>query len=158
MNFYATFSIPFIVGVVTMFVVLIVKYGSWIFGLSAADRMRIVKGIPSRQTPLAVWEVVRESLLHRRIFKVNPLLGYMHMSLAFGWFLLIVVGWIETVAYLGFRYVPLHTRSHSWPAPQYQRGGPISYPTGSRLFPAGRFSQGPERESPAYPSGCGFPG
>lgn len=101
MNFYATFSIPFIVGVVTMFVVLIVKYGSWIFGLSAADRMRIVKGIPSRQTPLAVWEVVRESLLHRRIFKVNPLLGYMHMSLAFGWFLLIVVGWIETVAYLG---------------------------------------------------------
>ena len=51
MNFYATFSIPFIVGVVTMFVVLIVKYGSWIFGLSAADRMRIVKGIPSRQTP-----------------------------------------------------------------------------------------------------------
>lgn len=30
------------------------------------------------------------------------------MSLAFGWFLLIVVGWIETVAYLGFRYVPLH--------------------------------------------------
>ena len=95
MNFYATFSIPFIVGVVTMFVVLIVKYGSWIFGLSAADRMRIVKGIPSRQTPLAVWEVVRESLLHRRIFKVNPLLGYMHMSLAFGWFLLIVVGWIE---------------------------------------------------------------
>ena len=50
MNFYATFSIPFIVGVVTMFVVLIVKYGSWIFGLSAADRMRIVKGIPSRQT------------------------------------------------------------------------------------------------------------
>ena len=59
MNFYATFSIPFIVGVVTMFVVLIVKYGSWIFGLSAADRMRIVKGIPSRQTPLAVWEVNR---------------------------------------------------------------------------------------------------
>ena len=29
------------------------------------------------------------------------------MSLAFGWFLLIAVGWIETVAYLGFRYVPL---------------------------------------------------
>ena len=53
MNFYATFSIPFIVGVVTMFVVLIVKYGSWIFGLSAADRMRIVKGIPSRQATLA---------------------------------------------------------------------------------------------------------
>jgi ferredoxin len=31
----------------------------------------------------------------------------MHMSLAFGWFLLIVVGWIETMAYLGFTMVPL---------------------------------------------------
>ena len=54
-----------------------------------------------------MWEVVSESLLHRRIFRVNPLLGYMRMSLAFGWFLLIAVGWAETIAYLGFRYVPL---------------------------------------------------
>ena len=29
------------------------------------------------------------------------------MSLAFGWFLLIVVGWLETVAYLGLEPVPL---------------------------------------------------
>jgi Fe-S oxidoreductase len=42
-----------------------------------------------------------------RIFKVNPRLGYMHMSLAFGWFLLIVVGWIETICYLGWEMVPL---------------------------------------------------
>ena len=69
--------------------------------------MLIVRGLPTRRTAEAVWEVVSESLLHRRIFRVNPLLGYMHMSLAFGWFLLIAVGWIETVAYLGFRYVPL---------------------------------------------------
>ena len=41
---------------------------------------------------------------------------------------------------------------------RYQRGDPVSYPTGSRPFPAGRYSQGPERERPAYPSGSGFPG
>ena len=29
------------------------------------------------------------------------------MSLAFGWFLLIVVGWIETIVYLGFEMIPL---------------------------------------------------
>ena len=67
----------------------------------------IVKGIPTHRTIMAAVEVVSESLLHRRIFRVNPLLGYMHMSLAFGWFLLIAVGWIETVAYLGFEWVPL---------------------------------------------------
>ena len=37
-----------------------------------------------------------ESLLHRKIFKVNPLLGYMHMSLAFGWFMLIAIGNLES--------------------------------------------------------------
>ncbi|MCK7533336.1 MAG: hypothetical protein MZV63_21045 [Marinilabiliales bacterium] len=40
-------------------------------------------------------EIFMESLLHRKIFKKNPVLGYMHMSLAFGWFLLIVFGTIE---------------------------------------------------------------
>ena len=81
MTFFAPFCIPFMVGAAVMFVVLLWKWGSWLY--------------------------LSESLLHRRIFKVNPLLGYMHMSLAFGWFLLIAVGWIETIAYLGFRYVPL---------------------------------------------------
>lgn len=107
MTFYAPFCIPFIVGAVTMFVVLAIKYVGWVVRLSPTDRMKIVRGIPTRRTLLAVWETVRESLLHRRIFRVNPLLGYMHMSLAFGWFLLIAVGWIETISYLGFRYVPL---------------------------------------------------
>ncbi|NSW95293.1 MAG: 4Fe-4S dicluster domain-containing protein [Bacteroidales bacterium] len=36
-----------------------------------------------------------ESLLHRKIFKKSFRLGYMHMSLAFGWFLLILFGTIE---------------------------------------------------------------
>ena len=107
MNFYAPFCIPFIVGAAFMLVVLVIKYVSWIYRLPASDWRLIVKGIPSWQTLLGAWEVIRESLLHFRIFKVNPLLGYMHMSLAFGWFLLITVGWIETAAHLGFRYVPL---------------------------------------------------
>lgn len=37
-----------------------------------------------------------ESLLHRKIFRVNPVLGYLHMSLALGWFLLIVLGNTES--------------------------------------------------------------
>jgi Fe-S oxidoreductase len=54
-----------------------------------------------------VWECFTECLLHRRIWRVNPLLGYMHTSFARGWFWLIVVGWLETVAYLGGRFIPL---------------------------------------------------
>lgn len=107
MSFYAPFCLPFMIGAAVMFAVLAWKWGRWLYLLPHADKMRILRGLPTTATFAAGWEVVRESLLHRRIFKVNPLLGYMHMSLAFGWFLLIAVGWAETVAYLGFRYVPL---------------------------------------------------
>jgi len=107
MSFYAPFCLPFIIGAAAMFAVVGGKWLSWLWRLPRADKMLILRGLPTAATLRAAGEVVRESLLHRRIFRVNPLLGYMHMSLAFGWFLLIVVGWIETVAYLGFRYVPL---------------------------------------------------
>ncbi len=107
MEFFAPFCIPFIVGAGVMFVALAWKWGLWLCRLPRADKMRIVRGIPTRATLDAVGETVRDSLLHRRIFRINPVLGYMHMSLAFGWFLLIAVGWLETVAYMGLRWVPL---------------------------------------------------
>ncbi len=107
MTFFAPFCIPFIGGVAVMFLLLAWKWGMWLGRLPRTDRRLLLRGIPTRATLCAIGEVVCESLLHRRIFRVNPLLGYMHMSLAFGWFLLIAVGWAETVAYLGFRYVPL---------------------------------------------------
>lgn len=107
MNFFAPFCIPFLVGAVAMFIALGWKWGLWLYRLPSADKKRIVRGIPTRATLDAAGEAVCESLLHRRIFRVNPLLGYMHLSLAFGWFLLIAAGWAETVAYVGFRWVPL---------------------------------------------------
>ena len=107
MTFFAKFCIPFIVGTVFLFAVVLIKYLSWLRDLPKSDLKLIARGIPTTRTLAAVWEVVCESLLHRRIFRVNPMLGYMHMSLAFGWFLLIAVGWIETVAYLGLQWVPL---------------------------------------------------
>ena len=107
MTFYAPFCLPFIIGAAFMFAVVAPKWLVWLWHLPRADRMAILRGIPTRATFGAIGEVGGESLLHRRIFRIDPLLGYMHMSLAFGWFLLIAVGWIETVAHLGFRYVPL---------------------------------------------------
>ena len=107
MTFYAKFCLPFIIGATVMFGVLAIKYLSWLRNLRKSDWNRIATNILSSKTLKAAWEVISESLLHRRIFKVNPLLGYMHMSLAFGWFLLIAVGWIETMAYLGPKWIPL---------------------------------------------------
>ncbi len=90
-----------------MFAIIAAKWILWFIHLPKVDRRLVRHNFFTRKTALATVEVVRESLLHARIFKVNPLLGYMHMSLAFGWFLLIAVGWIETIAYLGFEPIPL---------------------------------------------------
>ena len=107
MTFYAPFVIPFVVGSAIMFTTIASKWLLWFIHLPKVDRRLVRRNLFTRKTLQATGEVVRESLLHARIFRVNPLLGYMHMSLAFGWFLLIVVGWIETIAYLGFEPVPI---------------------------------------------------
>ncbi len=107
MTFFAPFTIPFIVGTIFLFVAVATKWILWIVRLPKVDKRLIAHNFFSLSTLVAIWEVVRESLLHAKIFRRNPLLGFMHMSLAFGWFLLIVVGWIETIVYLGFEMIPL---------------------------------------------------
>ncbi|MFI3277254.1 MAG: (Fe-S)-binding protein [Rikenellaceae bacterium] len=106
MSFFAPFTIPFIIGVVILFAVVAAKYASWILQLRGADKRLVLRNIISLKSIKAIGEIISESLLHRRIFKVNPLLGYMHMSLAFGWFLLIATGWAETIHTLGFEFIP----------------------------------------------------
>ena len=83
------------------------KYLSWLRHLPASDLKLIARGLFTHRTLNAAWEVIRESLLHARIWHIDARLGYMHTSLAFGWFLLIVVGWVETIAYLGWKWIPL---------------------------------------------------
>ena len=72
--------------------VLCVRYYKWIKSFPKEERKKIRKGLFSFKTIRSGWEIFRESLLHHNIFKTNPMLGYMHMTFAFGWFLLIVVG------------------------------------------------------------------
>lgn len=107
MSFYAPFALPFIIGTIFLMIVIVWKYASWFFALPRNDKKLIFKGIPTTATLHSIWEAVRECLLHVRIFKIDWRLGYMHASLAFGWFLLILVGSIETIAYIGFKMVPL---------------------------------------------------
>jgi Fe-S oxidoreductase len=89
--------LPFLAGFTYLMVMLIVRGIKWISGLSRLDKLRLFKAIPSRRTLASAREAFVEGLIHRRIFLKNPVLGYMHMSLAFGWFLLIAVGHIEAM-------------------------------------------------------------
>ncbi len=93
---YDPFVLPFSIGMVLLFAMLIYRYFSWLIRFKKTDKIKILKGIFSFKLFKAIKEVFFESLLHRKVFKVNPVLGYMHMSIAFGWFLLIIGGTIES--------------------------------------------------------------
>ena len=96
---YNPFVVPFAFGVVIFFINVAIAFSAWVFHLDKIQRNQLAKNIFSFKIFAAAWEAVRECLFHRNIFKTNPILGYMHFSLAFGWLLLIVVGKIEAVYY-----------------------------------------------------------
>jgi Fe-S oxidoreductase len=93
------FVIPFCIGMAFLFVYLIIRFTGWARKLSKEDQVRFRKGMFSLKLFSASREIVMESLLHRRIFMRNAVLGYMHMSFAFGWFMLILIGNIEARCY-----------------------------------------------------------
>lgn len=95
------FVLPFIVGFTFLLTALAVLYSRWFIQLEAGSHPKILSAFFSLKTLNAIKEVFLECLIHRKIFKINPMLGYMHMSLAFGWFLLILFGKLETFIYTG---------------------------------------------------------
>ncbi|MCX6243253.1 MAG: (Fe-S)-binding protein [Bacteroidetes bacterium] len=95
------FVLPFILGLIFLVVVLVKKNRQWIRLMSTDDRKKLKGWYRSPKILLALKEIFFESLLHRKMFRRNPLLGYMHMSFAFGWFLLILFGNMESRIYSG---------------------------------------------------------
>ena len=89
------FTLPFNIGIYFILIYSVVRSTMWFRSLSRADKLRLQRGFFGMPFMQSIKEIFMESLLHRRIFRKNPVLGYMHMSLAFGWFLLIVFGTIE---------------------------------------------------------------
>lgn len=102
----SVFVLPFMVGLVYLLFIVNYRFIRWIIGLSKIDKIRIYKSLLTGKSLDSIKESFMEGLLHRRIFRKNPLLGYMHMSLAFGWFLLIVIGHLETILYKKAIIVP----------------------------------------------------
>ncbi|MBN2480948.1 MAG: 4Fe-4S dicluster domain-containing protein [Bacteroidales bacterium] len=102
------FIIPFLAGMAYLFLILIVRGIRWISGLSKIDKLRLFQSLKSGRTLKSLKEAFVEGLLHRKIFLKNPVLGYMHMSLAFGWFLLIVMGHVEAMVAEGSLSVPFY--------------------------------------------------
>ncbi|MDP4222078.1 MAG: (Fe-S)-binding protein [Bacteroidota bacterium] len=89
------FVIPFNLGLYFILIYAVTRSIIWFRELSRPDKLRLQRGFFGRAFGQSLKEIFLESLIHRKILKTKPRLGYMHMSLAFGWFLLILFGTLE---------------------------------------------------------------
>ncbi len=101
---YDPFVLPFTLGALTLLIILFSKFFYWWDKLEPQDRIIIRTGLRSGKLRKILTEVFMESLMHRRMFRQNPWMGYMHMTFAFGWFVLILIGNIESRIYSGVEF------------------------------------------------------
>ena len=93
------FVIPFVASMTFVLAYCIIGMIRIVFQLPKEDRRKFLRSLI---TPKIFWKNIKDlfgdSLFHVKIWKRKPLLGYMHSAIAFGWFMIIVVGHFETVA------------------------------------------------------------
>jgi Fe-S oxidoreductase len=92
---FEPFIIPFNIGLYFILIYVVTRSVIWFRDLSRPDKLRLQRGFFGVAFARSLKEIFMESLIHRKILKTNLRLGYMHMSLAFGWFLLIFFGTLE---------------------------------------------------------------
>ena len=108
-NFYDPFVLPFVIGVIALFSITAIKFYRWIKHLDAKQIAAIRNTFFTVKVFPALWKIIKEMfnevLLHVKVSKHNWLLGYMHRSIALGWFLLIVVGTLGVAFSLNWSYL-----------------------------------------------------
>ena len=102
------FVLPFVLGMTFVLLYCFIGMIRIIWQLPKEDRRKFGRSLI---TPKTAWKNIKDlfgdCLFHVKIWKRKPLLGYMHSSIAFGWFMIIVVGHIEAFALSPFRGIEL---------------------------------------------------
>lgn len=98
------FVLPFVISMTFVLLYCLIGMIRIVFQLPKEDRRKFLRSLIY---PKSAWknfrDLVNDCLLHTKIWKRKPLLGYMHMSIALGWFMIIVVGHFESVAFSPLR-------------------------------------------------------
>lgn len=112
---YDPFVLPFVFGMTFVLAYCLLGLVKILSQLNAADRRKFALSLITPTTILKnLRDIFCDCLLHVKLWKRNPVLGYMHSSIAFGWFMIIVIGHIETILYIPERlhklYYPIFFR------------------------------------------------
>lgn len=97
---FNTFVLPFMFGMVFVLGWCLIGAVRIIFQLTPSDRKKFFLSFLNPKIMLKnIRDWFCDCLFHVKLWKRNRLLGYMHSSIAFGWFMLIVIGHIEVFLY-----------------------------------------------------------
>lgn len=92
------FVLPFVLSMTFVLLYCIIGMIRIIFQLPKEDRRKLGRSLIN---PKSAWKNIKDlfndCLFHVKIWKRKPLLGYMHSSIAFGWFMIIIIGHIESI-------------------------------------------------------------
>ena len=100
-NGFHPFVLPFVAGMI--FVLGWCLFGAIriFFQLPGEDRRRFLLSLITPKTALKnVRDIFCDCLLHVKLWKRNKLLGFMHSSIAFGWFMIILLGHLEVMLFI----------------------------------------------------------
>ena len=97
---YSNFIIPFMIGMIFVLSWCMIGAIRIIFQLTREDRKKFFLSLVNPKIMLKnMRDWICDCLLHVKLWKRNKLLGYMHSSIAFGWFMIILIGHIEVFLY-----------------------------------------------------------
>lgn len=95
------FVIPFLAGMAFVIAVCIIKAARVIGELDKNDRRKFFISLLKPNLIIKnVIDIILDCLIHVRLWKRNRVLGFMHSSIAFGWFMIILLGHLEVLVYL----------------------------------------------------------
>ena len=123
---FSYFVIPFTVGVAFMFCWLGVGLIRLLADIPKEDRIKFGKSLFIPKVALKnIKELFCDCLFHVKIWQRKPLLGYMHSAIAFGWFMIIILGHIEVALFVPARlnvtrgglFYPIFYRYFVWMNP-----------------------------------------
>lgn len=97
---YSNFVIPFMIGMLFVLTWCVVGAARVILQLPSEDRKRFFLSLVNPKIMAKnIKDWFCDCLFHVKLWKRNKMLGYMHSSIAFGWFMIIVIGHIEVFLY-----------------------------------------------------------
>ncbi len=112
---YDTFVLPFMIGMIFILVYLLVALVLVLRAMPGSDRKKLAHSLINPKILFKdIKDIFGDCILHFKIFKQKLSFGYMHASIAFGWFMIIVIGHIEVALFMphrnGILYYPLFYR------------------------------------------------